>query len=434
MAISSTATSLASETAGSSPELTRPAPNAERRQQRERRRALLRALRRSLLGLAIGAAALTAALALRPRPVPVDVARARFGSLEQAIQESGVTRVKDRYVVSAPVSGHLSRITLEVGDAVAAGDTLYEIAPASSPLLDQRARSEAEARLGAALSALGQARAQVARAEAAKQLADLELGRARKLANTDSLTPQALDQASFSARMRTEELSSADFASKIAAEEVRVARVTLGLDGGRTAQQHVDVLSPIAGRVLRIQQQSAGVVAAGTPLIELGDPAALEVVVDLLTTDAVQVQPGAPVSIEGWGGDHPLSARVRRIEPSGFTRPSALGVDEQRVNALLLLTEPRERWTTLGDGYRVQARLVLWRAERVLQIPQGALFRSGNSWTVFRNAGGVVRLTPVVIGHRGDTQVEVLSGLRENDEVVVHPGDRVKDGVRVDVR
>jgi HlyD family secretion protein len=234
--------------------------------------------------------------------------------------------------------------------------------------------------------------------------------------------------------MRAEELSSADFAGKVAAEEVRVARVSLGLDGERARQQHVDVLSPIAGRVLRIQQQNAGVVAAGAPLIEVGDPAALEVVVDLLTTDAVQVQPGAPVSIEGWGGDHELSARVRRVEPSGFTRPSALGVDEQRVNVVLLLTEPHERWTALGDGYRVQARLVLWRAERVIKIPQGALFRGGGGWMVFRNSGGVAKMTRVVIGHRGDTEVEVLSGLSENDEVLVHPGDRVKDGVRVDVR
>jgi len=400
----------------------------------EKRRTLARRARQVALGTVLLATAAAAAWALRPRPVAVDVAVTSRGPLSTIIEESGVTRVKDRFVVSAPVTGSLSRLSFEPGDQVREGDALAELAPISSPLLDERTRAEAEAKVDAAASSLGQAHAQVSRATAARDLAEQELTRTRRLAQSGALAAQALEQAEFAARMRGEELSSALFAEKIAKEQLRIARVALGSGApGARRERHVDVLAPASGRVLRVHQKSAGVVQAGVALAEIGDPDLLEIVVDLLTTDAVRVAPGTKVSIAGWGG-HALSGKVSRIEPSGFTRPSALGVDEQRVNVVLLLTEPRERWTALGDGYRVQARLVLWRAERVLKIPQGALFRSGGSWTVFRNHSGVVQLTPVVIGHRGDTEVEVLSGLRENDEVVVHPGDRVKDGVRVDVR
>ena len=173
---------------------------------------------------------------------------------------------------------------------------------------------------------------------------------------------------------------------------------------------------------------------AGTPLVEVGDPTALEVIVDLLTTDAVQVRPGTPVILQGWGGDGPLAGRVRLIEPSGFTHPSALGVDEQRVNVIVALTDPREKWMTLGDGYRVEARLVLWQNADVLKVPLGAIFRHGDGLAVFRVEGGAARLTSVTIGHRGETEVEVLSGLSAGADVAVHPGDRVKDEVRVEAR
>jgi len=188
------------------------------------------------------------------------------------------------------------------------------------------------------------------------------------------------------------------------------------------------------GNVLRVHQKSAGVVQAGTLLVEVGDPSALEVVVDLLTTDAVHVTPGTLATIEGWGGDTPLSGRVRRVEPSAFTRPSALGVDEQRVNVVIALTDVRERWAALADGYRVEARLVLWRGDDVLRVPQGAVFRHGDGWAVFRIDGSRARLTPVTVGHRGDTELEILSGLGAGDRVAVHPGDRVKDGVEVEER
>ena len=193
---------------------------------------------------------------------------------------------------------------------------------------------------------------------------------------------------------------------------MRIARATLGRPGDRSARdRHVDVIAPVSGSVLRIHQKSASVVPTGAVLVEVGDPTALEVVVDLLTTDAVHIEPGTPVTIEGWGGDVPLAGRVRRVEPSGFTRPSALGVDEQRVNVVIAFTDPREKWATLADGYRVEARLVLWRSDDVLKVPQGAVFRHGDGWATFRIDGGTARLTPVVIGHRGESEVEIVSGL-----------------------
>ncbi|HWP06444.1 MAG TPA: HlyD family efflux transporter periplasmic adaptor subunit [Polyangiaceae bacterium] len=406
-----------------------------RKKARERRHAIARNARHALLGLLLAGAGVFAVLAMRPQPVPIDVARVVRGPLVVAIAEDGTTRVKDRYVVSAPVTGSLSRLGLEPGDAVKEGDPLAEIAPTQSPLLDERTRAEAQARLGAALSALGQAQAQVSRARVAKELAEQELARTKKLAANGSISAQALEQAEFGLRMRSEELASAEFGGKVAVEEVRIARVALGREGsGAPKDRHVDVLSPVSGRVLGIHHKSAGVVQASTPLVEVGDPSALEVVVDLLTTDAVHVLPGTPVVIRGWGGDHPLDGRVRRIEPSAFTRPSALGVDEQRVNVIVALTEPRGNWETLGDGYRVEARIVLWQAERVLKVPQGAVFRHGDGWAVFAVNGNVARLTPVTLGHRGETEAEISAGLAEGTAVAVHPGDRVKDGARVEPR
>ncbi len=406
-----------------------------RRRARERRRSVARAIRRGLLALLVLAAAVAVVLALRPRPVPVDGAVAARGPLVVSIEESGVTRVRDRYVVSAPVSGSLSRLALDPGDAVREGDVLAVIVPALSPLLDERARAQAEGRLGAALSALGQARAQAQRASSARELADRELSRVQALAKTGALSTQALEQAEFDARMRAQEVASAEFATKVAQEEVRIAREALGHDvAGDRRGLHVDVLAPASGRVLRVLQKSAAVVQASTVLVEVGDPSALEVVVDLLTTDAVQIVPGTPVRLEGWGGDRPLAGRVRRIEPSGFTKPSALGVDEQRVNVVVALADPQETWAALADGYRVQVRLILWRSDDVLKVPLGAVFRHGEGWGVFRIDGATARLAAVTIGHRGETEVEVTGGLLPGARVAVHPGDRVKDGVRVEER
>ncbi len=422
--------------AGAAPGLASPAlraPGDERRRAAEQRRKRLRTIRRGLLALlALGAVAATV-LALRTPPVPVDVAAAARGPLVVVIEETGIARVKDRYVVSAPASGRVSRQLREPGDAVLEGDVVAEIAPSLSPLLDARTRSEAQARLSAATSALGQAQAQHGRSRVAEELARDELARARSLAAGGSLAGQDLERAEFDARMRSEELSSAVFAVKVAAEQVRVARAALAGDGG-ARDRHLDVLAPASGRVLRVLQKSEGVVQAGTALLEVGNPEALEVVVDLLTTDAVRVQAGTPVTIQRWGGDRALAARVRTVEPSAFTKLSALGVEEQRVNVIAAFTDPRRDWAALGDGFRVEARLVLWRGDDVLKIPQGAAFRHGDGWAVFRVVSGKARLAPVQVGHRGETELEVLGGLEPGAAVVVHPGDRVKDGARVEAR
>ena len=409
----------------------RPAGDEEARRSRERRRRLMRGVRRGLLALAILATLAGVVWALRPRPVPVDVATAARGGLVVAIEETGIARVRDRYVVSAPASGTVSRQLLEPGDAVAEGQVIAEVAPLVSPLLDARTRAEAQARLGAAGSALGQAEAQRGRAAAADALAREELGRARALAEGGSLSAQELERAEFEARMRTEELSSAVFAVKVAAEQVRVARAALAGEGA-SRDRHIDVLAPASGRALRVLLESEGVVQAGTPLVEVGNPEVLELVVDLLTTDAVRVQPGTPVTIQGWGGDRKLAARVRRVEPSAFTKLSALGVEEQRVNVIAAFTDPRQDWAALGDGFRIEARFVLWQGEDVLKVPQGAAFRRGDGWAVFRVVSGEARLTPVQIGHRGETEVEVLGGRDAGAVVVVHPGDRVKEGASVE--
>jgi HlyD family secretion protein len=404
-----------------------------RRLARERRRALGRSVRQGALVLGLVAAATGTVLALRPRPVPVDLATVTRAPLVVAIEETGKTRVKDRYLVSSPATGRVSRLVLEPGDTVAEGDTLAEISPTLSPLLDQRTRSETEARLGAALSALGQSKAQVARASTAREQAEHELERAVKLAASGSLPAETREQAEFALRMRTDELTSAEFGVKVAAEEARLARAALARPGKDPAQGgHLDVLAPASGRVLEVYQKSAGVVQAGAPLLAVADPSQLEGVVDLLTTDAVRVRPGTPVEIIGWGGEQRLPGRVREIEPSAFTRPSALGVDEQRVNAIIAFDEPRGQWQALGDGYHIEVRLILWSSDAVAQVPLGAVFRQGSGWACYVLDNGVARLRSIEVGHRAETNVEVISGLALGDSVIVHPGDRVQDGVHVE--
>ena len=241
-----------------------------------------------------------------------------------------------------------------------------------------------------------------------------------------------MTQAEFSARMRLGEVASAEFTRKVAAEQVRLARAALAPRGALLAA--VEVQAPVAGHVLRVYQKSAGVVAAGTPLCEIGDLAALEVVVDLLTTDAVQVGPGTPVEIGGWGGERSIRGSVRKVELAAFTRVSALGGDEQRANVVIALDDPREAWATLGDGYAVDVRLVLWQARDVVKAPQAALFRRGDGWAVFRVVDGVARFTPVQLGHRGEVEVEVTSVLAPGSLLVVDPSDEVEDGARVEPR
>ena len=399
---------------------------------RKRRMVWKRWARRGLLLLFGSGLATAIALAWMPRPVPVEIAQVQSGSLRVTVDEDGQARVKDRYVVSAPLGGSMGRIVLEPGDVVPQGHVIASIVPAMPPLLDERARQSAEARLASALAGQRQARAETERARAALEFAETDGARTRELYQRQSVARATLDRALFTERSARAELDSAKFAVKIADHEVEMTRAALRHIGapGRGAADRLEVTAPIAGRVLKVLHESEGVVQPSTPLVELGDPTALEITVDVLTSDAVSIAPGAPVDVTRWGGD-PLEGRVRSVEPSAFTRLSALGVEEQRVNVQIDLVSPRERWQRLGDGYRVEVQIVVWEAERVAKVPASAVFRRDQGWAAFRVEAGVAGLTPIEIGHRTSREVEVVRGLEPAMSVIVHPSDRVADGVKV---
>jgi HlyD family secretion protein len=384
--------------------------------------------------LALGAVALLAslALALRPKPEPVETAPAHLDTLRVTVRESGRTRVVDRYVVSAPASGRLTRVALRPGDAVGEGEIVARITPLVAPLLDPRARAEAEARSAAAGAAEAQADANVGRAEAALAFAKGELERERGLFQNGAQSEQLLRRAELEARLRDQDLASARFGARVAAHELAMARAALDpqRSGGAPSREHTPVDSPVAGRVLKVLRQSEGAVQAGTALLEIGDPAALEIVVDLLSADAVRVRPGAVALVEDWGGAS-LRARVRGVEPSAFTKTSALGIEEQRVNVVLDLEDPLERRAALGDGYQVEAEIVLEEVPDALVVPEGALFRQGDSWALFVEDRGIARLRTVRLGARDGRRAQVVGGLSAGERVVAHPSERVRDGTRV---
>jgi HlyD family secretion protein len=373
-------------------------------------------------------------LVLRPDPVRVELGRVSRAPLEVTVDEEGRTRVRDRYVVAAPVTGRLQRITHDEGDVLARGDVVARIDPAP---LDPRTRAAAEARLESAIAVKREADARVTQAGAALTQAERELRRARTLASSGTLSPQALEQAQLAQTSRAQELTAAREGAEAALHEIEAARAVLlatddrkgGASGGPREEHLVEVRAPAGGQVLRIPEKSERVVGVGTPLVEIGDPAKLEIVIDVLSADAVKVSPGAVMRLEAWGGEKPLAGRVRRIEPSGFTKLSALGVEEQRVNVIGDFVDPPG---ALGDGYRLEARIVVWEGESVLQAPGSALFRRGEDWHVFVVGRAVARLRRVEVGHRGSDATEIVGGLAEGEEVVLHPTDRLADGVRVE--
>jgi len=406
---------------------------AVRRASRKRKAALKRWFGRGLLFLSVAGLLGLLAVSFMPQPVPVDVTEVTRGSFVVSVTEDGQTRVKDRYVVSAPIAGNLARITLHAGDAVEDGAVLGRILPMAAPLLDARTRAQSEARVLAAQASQRQARASIGRAEAALELAQSQASRREALAQSGAVTTAVLEAASATRRARAEELTSARFGARVADYEVRMARAALSRMGGDAGEQF-EVTSPIDGRVLRVIQSSAGVVGPGTPLVEVGNPAALEVVVDVLTNDAVQIHAGAQVELLRWGGDHPLRGHVRLIEPSAFSRVSALGVQEQRVNIVIDLDSPREQWQALGDGYRIQASVRIFEEDAAVQIPASAAFRHEGAWAVYLLRDGKAKLVPVEVGRRGDLMVQILAGLEPGQKVIVHPSDRVADGVDVALR
>lgn len=370
----------------------------------------------------------------RPQPVEVDLGTATRAPLRVTIEQEGRTRVVDRYVINSPVSGYARRIGLNVGDAVESGATLVELEPLRAEVLDVRRRAEAEARIAAAEASVS---ATEQRANAVTSNADLakkELERVRTLRLAGHVSVAAEDRAASEAERSAAELRSAQFAVATARHELAAARTTLKYAASGSSDKPIAVRAPVAGRVLKIPHKSEGTVIAGQPLIEIGDAHALEVEVDVLSADAVRIHPGTRVVFERWGGEGTLEGAVRVIEPAGFTKVSALGVEEQRVWVIIAFTSPREQWQRLGDGYRVEASFILWEAGDVLQIPASALFRDGNGWAAFAVEQGKAVKRRVEIGQRNGLSAQVISGINAGEQVIVHPDDRVREGVGVAAR
>ncbi len=375
-------------------------------------------------------------VSLAPKPLPADFDRVTRGLLRVTIDEEGETRVRDRYVVSAPLAGRVLRIELEPGDPVIGGDTvLATFQPTDPVLLDARSRAEAEARAKAAEAALGRADADRDRALAELKKAESDLARVRKLAADKIVSTERLEAAELDHDTRQKAVRAAEFAVRTSAYDLEVARAALVEPGGASAsRQPILLRSPIDGVVLKRLRESESVVPAGEPLLEVGDPADLEIVSDLLSTDAVKVRAGQKVLIEQWGGDAPLSGVVRRVEPSGFMKISALGVEEQRVNVVVDFADPRDAWQSLGDGFRVEVRIVTWEEDDVLIVPTSSLFRHQDGWAVFAVEEGHAALRPVEIGQRNGLAAQVLGGLEDGQQVIVHPSDSIEDGVAVEER
>jgi HlyD family secretion protein len=392
-------------------------------------------------GITLTAIAVTVALVwgFWPGPVPVEGAPVARTSLRVIVEEEGRTRVKDRFIISAPVAGYLQRIRLEVGDAVTQGQTLAVLEPLRPEVLDPRSRARAEAQVAAAQAALKSAQEQVVSTRAEDVFAQAEYGRKQKLLKDALVSQGDLDQAQTLARQAVAARRSAEFGVEVARFDLEAAQTALqySVTGGgdaEDAKETVKLRAPVASRVLAIHHKSEGVVVTGEDLLEIGDPAALEVAVDVLSADAVRIHPGGAVQFQRWGGEQPLDGVVRVVEPAGFTKISALGVEEQRVWVIADITSPREQWQQLGDGYRVDAHFILWEGQDVLQIPASALFRHADGWAAFVIRNGKARRVDVDIGHSNGLVTQVLSGIDTGETVIIHPDDRIEDGVRVDVQ
>ncbi len=383
------------------------------------------------LVLPVLVAALLWLLLLRPRVV-VEVAPVERGAITVTVDEDGKMRVRDRYVVNATLTGELERIALRAGDAVTAGQPIAVLVSLAPGLLDVRARGEAEQRIGAAAATQRQAQAAIARADTALRFARSEAERMRSLAGQGAATRRDLERAETELQAADKDLRSAEFAAHAAAHELEMARAT------RVARQRggerFELRAPVSGRVLRVVRDSEGFVNAGEPLLEIGDPSSIEAVVDVLSTDAVAIAPGAAATLVHWGGKAELKARVSRVEPSAVTKVSALGVEEQRVNVLLDVTSPPAEWRALGDGYRVEARIVVFRGADVLKAPTSALFRSGADWALFVVDGGRARRRKVAVGPSNGVEFVVEGGVAQGERVLVHPGDAIHEGTRVRLR
>lgn len=393
---------------------------------------------RRFIPYAIGAALVFAIVSgLRPRALEVETATVTTGPLDVSVLEEGKTRIRHRYMISPPVAGFLHRVTLRAGDRIEAGKTVLATLQAQpSTLLDPRTRAEAEARVKGTEATKMRTESELERITASLQLAEKEKARATNLKTTGAISTRDWDTAETQVAILTREKNSAEFAIRVAEFERAQAQAVLMQSQTPVVgdSEPFQILAPVTGFVLNIHEENARIVPAGTPIMEVGDPTDLEAEIELLSSDAVGVQPGAEVSIGQWGGEAPLRGKVSVIEPGGYTKISALGVEEQRVKVRVNFTDPLPASHPLGDRFRVEARILTWRGERVLQVPTGALFRRGNDWMTFVLAGGKAHLTKVEIGHGNGLAAEVRSGVQQGQTVILHPPDAVADGAAVNAR
>jgi HlyD family secretion protein len=389
---------------------------------------------RFALAVALAALALAVAWALLPQPVAVETAAVARGAFEQSVSDDGRTRVRERYVVSAPLAGRVERIALEAGDPVKQGQTVALLTPTAPAFLDARTARELQERIGAAEAQLARARAETQKAMAQRSQARADLERQAKLATEGFVSATAREQAALALQVAERALQAARHGEEAARHELEQTRAALrryetGVPGAKW-----DVTSPVDGSVLKVVQESEGAVALGAPLLELADARSLEAVVDVLSQDAVAIRPGMPARLELGAGVPPLAARVRLVEPAAFTKISALGVEEQRVNVILDFVEPLDKVQTIGDAFRVEASIVVYRQENSLKVPVGALFREGDGWSVFVAQDGRARKRAVKAPRRNGIEALVEVGLQPGERVIVYPSDALKDGSRLSSR
>jgi len=395
-------------------------------------------IRRRLLVITVGAVvALGLVYGFLPKPVSVDVVTAKRGPLRVTVEEEGRTRVKDRFVVSAPVAGYLKRIELEAGDAVRKGQCVARLEPLRSSVLDPRSRAEAEAAVASARAGLNAAK-EKARATAADAEYSRERNtRMRKLFEGNFISKDDLEQSESEAKKTIATQLSAEAAVTASQADLERAESVLRYSAAEHTPgsgKTVAVAAPVSGKVLKLLRESEGVVNSGDPVLEIGNPRSLEVKAEVLSADAVKIGKGMPVVFERWGGELPLSGQVRVVEPAGFTKVSSLGVEEQRVLVIVDFTSPPEVWEGLGDGYRLDASFIIWEGKNVLQVPASALFRKGEGWALFIVENNRARTRTVEIGHRNGLIAEIVKGLEEGEQVIVHPDDRLAEGSRVRIK
>lgn len=367
--------------------------------------------------------------AFMPHPAEVDLGQVTKGPLAVTVDEDGITQVRERFAVSAPLPGRLLRISLDVGDTVKKGDLLATIVPGVPQLLDPRARAQAEAVIKAAEATVARMQTQLKASEVDANQSKMAYERNKGLHEKGNIADATFEESERLYLAANHAQDAATSSMEVAKFELEQARAALLQSASSTSDFEFEIQSPIDGRVLRIHEESARIVPAGTLLLEVGDPSTLEMKIDVLSQDSVRIKTGQRVHIEHWGGE-PLTGSVRLIEPAAYTRVSALGVDEQRVDVVADFDD-QENFASLGDGFRIEAKIVVWEKPDVLKVPVGALFRSDGSWAVYRLAGNVSQLVKIEIDHNNGDFAEVVSGLDEGDLVVLHPGDRIAANTRI---